>query len=93
MGLFNTYGSTQLKVGDLYCRLFDVGDTVDVPDGVYVGWEGVVVIVDGVFAAEFEHLVSKWGDEIDPGTVLDEHTPYGDDFEVAWSSLLPDELT
>lgn len=64
MGIYDTYGETQLKVGDPQLRDFKLGDTVDIPDGVYMAPEGVVVIIDSKFVAEFAAVVDKWGDEI-----------------------------
>lgn len=64
MGMYNTYGNVQLKVGDeLTLSEFGVGDEVDIPDGVYVGYEGVVVIIDGKLAKVFPTLLNKYGGE------------------------------
>lgn len=75
MGMYDTFGATQLKVGDCDMAHYDVGDEVTMADGVYVGYEGIVVIKDGVFVAEVgkNELFNKWGGplEID----LDEANP------------------
>lgn len=75
MGVFDSYGSTQIKVGP--CRLdeYNVGDSVPIPDGVYVGSEGVVVIVGGQFRAEFDCLVDKWGQDIPTREVIESRWP------------------
>ena len=70
MGTYDEYGSVQLKVGPCEMLDYDVGDKADIPDGVYVGHDGVVVIKDGIFIAEFSHLVTTWGDIVKPVTVL-----------------------
>lgn len=76
MGMFDTYGNVQLKVGDeLYCQDFTIGDSVNIPDGVYLGYEGAVVIVGGVFVAEFGNLVTKWGSRVDIKPLVDPHSP------------------
>jgi hypothetical protein len=74
MSTYDEYGSVQLKVG--LCEMLDysVGDKAGIPDGVYVGHDGVVVIKDGVFIAEFSHLVTTWGDIVKPETVLSHTT-------------------
>lgn len=70
MGMYNTYGSVQLKVGALTLREYKIGDEVDIPDGIYCGREGLVVVKDGIFIVEFPALFSKWGGIISPGSIL-----------------------
>ena len=73
MGVYNTYGEVQLKVGNRCLAHYNIGDKVDIPDSVYVGHEGFVVIVGGVFVALFDHIHTKWGDEMCPGGILTSH--------------------
>lgn len=70
MGIYDTYGSTQLKVGDSALTYYKIGDSVDIEDGIYVGWDGFVVIKDGVFIAECETITSTHGDVISSEKVL-----------------------
>jgi len=75
---YDTYGrlEIQLKIGYPIMREYEVGDKVPLSDGVYLGYEGIVVVVGGVFVAEFKtHLFSKWGNEIDYKKVLDDLSP------------------
>lgn len=62
MGIYDTYGDIQIKVGEVCMRQFDIGDEVDIPDGVYIAPDGIIVIVSGEFVAEFKHAISKWGE-------------------------------
>lgn len=62
MGMFDVYGETQLKVGEPKLRDFKIGDEVPIPDGVYLGWEGVVVVLGRKFVAEFPTIVNTYGD-------------------------------
>lgn len=73
MGVYDTYGEQagQLKVGDVHLHHFNVGDKVSIPDGVYLTYVNVIVILDSVFVAEFEALVTKWGKRIEPYTFLE----------------------
>lgn len=73
MGIYDTYGQVQLKVGVVEFRDFKIGDEVNIEDGVYVAREGAVVIVGGKFVAEFPHLFSKWGDVIYGEDVIRPH--------------------
>src|SRR4051812_47447345 len=56
--------------GDL---TFRTGETVPVPDGVYVGEEGAVVIHDGWVAKVTSHLHDMWGGWREPRDLL--HVP------------------
>ena len=66
MGIYDTYGKqgVQLKVGDPSLDHFKEGDEVSIADGVYLGYEGAVVIVDGKLAKVFSYLKDKWGGKI-----------------------------
>lgn len=75
MGVYDEYAGIQLKVGPCVLAQYVIGDEVEIPDGVYAGHEGLVVIVDGVFVAEFEHLTTKWGDIVDMPSLLDSYSP------------------
>lgn len=70
MGIYDTYGDVQIKVGDVALRYYEIGDDVDIPDGVYVAPDGIIVILGGVFIAEFESMTDKWGSVIYPGEVI-----------------------
>lgn len=63
MGLYSTYGSVQLKVNE-DVRTYQVGDNCPLEDGIYVGREGIVVILDGVFLAEYKTLTDKYGNDL-----------------------------
>jgi len=66
MGIYDTYGrqAVQLKVGDPSLDHFKEGDEVNIADGVYLGYEGAVVIVNGKLAKVFSYLKDKWGGKI-----------------------------
>ncbi|MBC8462417.1 MAG: hypothetical protein H8D67_30975 [Deltaproteobacteria bacterium] len=75
MGVYDEYGEIQLKVGPCCLVQYDIGDEVEIPDGVYVGHEGLVVIVEGIFIATFEHITTKWGQEVSTASILDPYNP------------------
>ena len=78
MGIYNLYGELeiQLKVGDVGMEYFKVGDEdIQIPDGVYLGYEGVVVIWRGRFIAEFKSIFNKWGDELSPRRLIESQNP------------------
>ena len=68
MGVYDIFGKLQiqLKVNNdgMSMPHYKVGDTVDWEDGIYIGYEGAIVIKDKKFVAEFPYVVDKWGNEI-----------------------------
>lgn len=69
MGTPDTYGDLgiQLKNGEPCCRHYKIGANVDLPDGIYIGFEGAVVVKDGKYVMDFpsESVLDKWGNEVD----------------------------
>lgn len=60
MGIFDTYGTRQMKMGEPWQRHFEVGDSVsesEVEDGVYIDDSEMdhraIVISNGIFIGEF----------------------------------------
>lgn len=65
MGCYDTFGELGIQLKCTECLLdhFNVGDKVPLPDGIYVGYEGCVVVYQGEFVAELplEEVRDKWG--------------------------------
>lgn len=92
MGLYNTYWDgqlgVQLKVAEeLQCLNFNVGDEADIPDGVYCGYDGVVVVKNGILVGCFDKLTTTWGDELNPTKIVDPLNPMYDIIEVFKKSI------
>lgn len=75
MGVYDTYNGIQLKVGPMDFEDYAMGDTVPIPDSVYLGNEGAVVVLNGVLAATFDRVITKWGDELKPIEIIEELSP------------------
>lgn len=78
MGTFNTFGKKyiQLKVGSCCMMHYDIGDKVDIPDGIYLAYEGIVVISDnGKLIAFCDKLFDKWGNAININELLNKNNP------------------
>jgi len=75
MGTPDNYGNVQLKVGEYYCRHFNLGDPSPIRDGIYIGYEGAIVIRNGIFVAESSDIFDKWGDRINLTAFLDKKNP------------------
>jgi hypothetical protein len=61
MGMFDTFGTTQLKAGECLLHQYEIGDSVPLKDGVYAGADNFVVIQNGMFVAELEKLYDNFG--------------------------------
>lgn len=55
MGVYNIYGhmNIQLKVGDCCLHHYSIADICDIEDGIYLGYEGIIVVQSGMFIAEY----------------------------------------
>lgn len=75
MGVYDCYGDAQLKIGPCILKQYNEGDKVPIYDGVYIAYEGAVVIKDGVFVGLFENIYNKWGGTIKTSQVLNPNNP------------------
>ena len=72
MGTYDTFGigRIQLKANGLeFMNHYNIGDTVNIDDGIYLAREGIVVIQNSKLVATFNnernYMFSKWGDSLD----------------------------
>jgi len=70
MGLYDTFGpeGIQIKAGLCDMNHYNVGDKVEaLKDGIYIGYEGIVVIQKEKVVAIFEtdNIFDKWGGHLD----------------------------
>jgi hypothetical protein len=63
MGMFDTYGHVQLKVGPCELVNYEIGDNVSISDGLYIGYGGFVLIKNGKLLATEETVITSWGDK------------------------------
>lgn len=92
MGIFDVYGRRRIQIkvsndGELGygLRQFNLGDKVPLHDGVYIGLEGIVVVVDGTFVAEFDHVTDKWGNQVSYAEWLRHNNPVTEAIKEAMS--------
>jgi hypothetical protein len=71
MGMYDTYGGCQIKIGDPSLKDFVIGDKTDIPDGIYITLDGIIIIKNGTFIGENEKIFDKWGNEIDQEKIID----------------------
>jgi hypothetical protein len=71
MGLYNIYAGCQIKIGnDLSLKDYALGDKADIPDGIYITLDGIIIIKNGIFIGVNEKIFDKWGGEIDQDGVI-----------------------
>lgn len=79
MGAYDTYGHTQaqIKMGPLEGTSYLIGADVPIPNGIYITYEGIVIIHNGKLLDVFgpNTLRTKWGDNIRPHDILDKYNP------------------
>lgn len=71
MGVYDTYGNIQLKVGPCGLNEYRIGNKVPIDDGIYIAYGGAIVVKDGKLVAEFQKVYDKWGHPLDMSSVLD----------------------
>lgn len=74
MGYYDCYEEIQIKVNPSG-KTYKLGDKVEIDDGVYLGYEGVIVILGGQFIAKVDVLYDKWGGVIEPNSIIDRYNP------------------
>ena len=72
MGVYDIFGDegAQIKAGPCEMRHYAVGDPcAEYRDGVYLSYEGAVIIVGGVFQGVLP-LMDKWGGELHAASII-----------------------
>ena len=77
MGMYDEYGEDfiQLKVGPCDMSKFRIGDEVLIDDGIYIAYEGAVVIQDGKLLSTSLNMFDKWGKLIEPTEFVENRNP------------------
>ncbi len=75
MGMYDEYAGVQLKVGPCTLREYKMGEPVGIHDGVYVGYEGIVVVHEGILVAVHKNIYDKWGGIVSTSDILNAGSP------------------
>lgn len=76
MGMYNTYAGVQLKVSEqLNLTEYDLGDTVDIEDGIYAGHGGFIVVIGKILVGRFDKITTTWLDKVSPDDLLNKYHP------------------
>jgi len=77
MGVYDIFGKegAQVKAGPCEMRHYEIGDaTPDYDNGIYLTYEGAVVISNGHFVGIFP-VLDKWGGELDSANLIAFNNP------------------
>lgn len=61
VGMFDYYDGVQLKIGRRRMTEYRRGDSVLIPDGAYLGYEGIVIVHEGRLVRAYDTVTDKWG--------------------------------
>lgn len=78
MGVYDEYGKdpcVQLKVGPCAMMRYRAGGSVEIPDGLYVGWGGFVLVEGGVLRGTYAEVVTSHGELIAADEIMSGHNP------------------
>lgn len=74
--MYNTYAGVQLKIAtELTLENYKIGQAVDIPDGIYVGHGGYIVVKDGILIMKRAHITTSWGHKVKAKILLDKYNP------------------
>lgn len=60
MGMFDYYEGVQIKRGPRTLHSYKIGDEVPLEDGIYISYEGAIVILGKKLVASFDDICTKW---------------------------------
>lgn len=76
MGKYDTVEGIQIKSTPDPCyQTYNVGDIIDLPDGLHVSYEGVFLVEEGRIKGTARDLYDKWGERLSLDTILDPKNP------------------
>lgn len=76
MGVYNVYAGVQLKVGEnLDLTEYKIGDEVPLKNGIYIGYEGIIIIRNKKLVECYNFMWDKWGEIIKLEEILDRRNP------------------
>lgn len=75
MGVYDIYAGVQLKCGPCELGDYEIGERVPIPDGIYLGVGGFVVVHDEKLLAVYDHMVTSWSDEVPARALADHYSP------------------
>ena len=57
----------QIKCAENYLKCYQLGENINIPDGLYLAYEGAFVVDNGMITAIIDEkdIYNKWGGKID----------------------------
>lgn len=77
MGIYNTYGDCQIKIGTIDNLHYQLGDKCDLDSGAYLTYEGIVIIHKPyiIDIIKNEKIFDKYGKSVSLRLILDDRNP------------------
>jgi len=70
--LYNKYAGVELRLdGHKDSAEYKIGDHVGIDDGIYLGVEGAIVVMQGLLVAKFSGLNHKYGSYLSSRSILE----------------------
>jgi len=95
MGIYDTFVDGNVAVQIKYTNdedsmpIYNVGELIATEDCVLIGYEGVVVIKDGIVVMVTENLMDKWGHILDCHEIVGAKNP----IQIAVDNLVDKYIT
>jgi len=72
VGIYDTVGSNniQIKLLDSSLHHFNIGDKIEVQDGLYIGLDGWFTVKNGTVSDEGTVIFDKWGNQLNCGEII-----------------------
>ena len=79
MGCYDFVGKEYIQIKLLNCEFihYNVGDKIDLEDGLYIAYEGYFVVNDGKILITDNKIYDKWGGELTTSELIDKYNPLG----------------
>jgi hypothetical protein len=70
MGIYDVVGKQQIQIKSTpnpYMNLYNIGDKIELPDGIHFGYEGWFVVRKGIILCEgyYDEVWDKWGGQLE----------------------------
>jgi len=77
MGCFDTVGKEyiQLKCTECIMAHYEIGDKIPLSEGLYISYEGWLVVKNDKVLMTGTHIYDKWGNVLEPSKIMDINTP------------------
>lgn len=93
MGIYNTFMDDDIavqikyRVDDGIMRTYEVGNEIDMENCILIGYEGAVVIKDGIVVMVTENVINKWGGLLNCTAIIARDNPIAKEMQLVHKEL------